>query len=179
MFTIIVITATKCHRHLTSLHLSPTHTSSVLIVALLQSLSCAQLSATPWAAACQASLSFSISWNLLKLMSIESVMPSSHLILCCPFLFLPQSFPALGSFPISWLFTADDPNIGASAVVLPMNIQEFPLGLTYLIPLLSEGLSTVFSKTIVQNHQFSALSLHVHVPIFTSVCDYWENHTFD
>ena len=102
----------------------------------------------------------------------SSVTPfSSHL----------QSFPALGSCPISWLFTADDQNIGASAsaAVLPMNIHEFPLGLTGLIPLLSEGLSRVFSKIMVQKHQFLALSLHVHVQIFTSICDYWENHSFD
>ena len=98
-----------------------------------------------------------------------------------PFFSCVQSFPALGSFPISWLFTADDQNIGASAsaAVLPMNIHEFPLGLTGLIPLLSEGLSRVFSKIMVQKHQFLALSLHVHVQIFTSICDYWENHSFD
>ena len=52
----------------------------------------------PWAAACQASLSFTVSWNLLKLMSIESVMPFNHLILCCPLLFLPSIFPSIGVF---------------------------------------------------------------------------------
>ncbi|CAN0505403.1 unnamed protein product [Rangifer tarandus platyrhynchus] len=52
----------------------------------------------PWTAARQASLSFTISWNLLKLMSVESVMPSNHLILCLPFSSCPQSFPASGSF---------------------------------------------------------------------------------
>ena len=59
-----------------------------LAVVIVQSLSCVQLFATPWAAARQASLSFTISWSLLKLMSIESVMPPNHLILCCP----PSSF---------------------------------------------------------------------------------------
>ena len=55
-------------------------------------------------AKCQASPSFTISWSLLKLMSIESMSPSYHLILCCPFLLLLQSFPASGSFPMSQLF---------------------------------------------------------------------------
>ena len=59
---------------------------------------------TPWTAACQASLSFSISWSLLKLMSIKSVMPSNDLILCHPLLLLPSVFPASGSFPMSHLF---------------------------------------------------------------------------
>ena len=63
-----------------------------------------QLFVIPWTIAHQAPLSFSISWSLLKLMSIESVMSSHHLILCCPFSSCPQSFPASGSFPMSQLF---------------------------------------------------------------------------
>ena len=63
-----------------------------------------RLFTTPWTAACQASPSFTISWSLLKLMSIESVMPSNHLILCHPLLLLPSVFPASGSFPMSRLF---------------------------------------------------------------------------
>ena len=61
----------------------------------VQSLSCDLLFATPWTAACQASLSSTNSQSLPKLMSIESVMPSSHLILCCPLLLLPLSFPSI------------------------------------------------------------------------------------
>ena len=64
----------------------------------VQSLSCVQLFETPWTATCQASLSFTISWSLLKLMSIESVMPSNHLILCHPLLLLPSIFPSTGVF---------------------------------------------------------------------------------
>ena len=71
------------------------HTTSVVVVQLL---SCVQLLATPWTAACQASLSFTISWNLLKLMSIELVMPSNHLILCHPLLLLPSIFPSIRVF---------------------------------------------------------------------------------
>ena len=64
----------------------------------VQLLSHAQLFVTPWTAACQVSLSFTISWSLLKLMSIESVMPSNHLILCCPLLLLPTIFPSIRVF---------------------------------------------------------------------------------
>ena len=78
----------------------------------------------PWTAKCQASLSFTISQSLLKLMSIELVTPSNHLILCLPLLLLAQSFPASGSFPMSQLFASGGQSIGASASasVLPVNI---------------------------------------------------------
>ena len=61
----------------------------------VQSLSHIRLFATPWTTACQASLSITNSWSLLKLMSIELVMPSNHLILCCPLLLLPSIFPSI------------------------------------------------------------------------------------
>ena len=94
-------------------------------------------------------LSFTISRSLLKLMSIESVMPCNHLILWWPLLLLPSIFPTSVSFPMSQLFTS------ASASVLPMNIQDwFPLGLTGLISLQSKQLSRVFSSTTVWKHQF-------------------------
>ena len=64
----------------------------------VQSLSCVQLLATPWTAAHQASLSIANSWSLTKLMSIESAMPSNHLILCCPLLLLPSIFPSIRVF---------------------------------------------------------------------------------
>ena len=88
---------------------------------------------TPWTAACQASLSITNSWSLLKLMPIESVMPSSHLIHCHPLLILPSIFPSIRVFPMSRFFTSGGQNIGVSAStsVLPMNIQDrFPLGWT-------------------------------------------------
>ena len=73
----------------------------------------------------QASLSITNSWSLPKLMSIESVMPFNHLILCRPLLLRLQSFPASGSFPMSPFFSSDGQRLGglASASVLPMNIQ--------------------------------------------------------
>ena len=125
-------------------------------VCIVQSLSHVWLFATPWMAACQTSLSITNSWSLLKLMSLESVMPSNHLILCHLLLLLPQSFPASGSFLRSQFFSSGGQNIraSASASVLPVNIQDwFPLGLTGLISLLSKGLSRVFNTT-VQKHQF-------------------------
>ena len=109
-------------------------------IVAIRSLSHIRLFVTPWTAACQASLSFTIYQRLLKLMPIESVMPSSYLILCFPLLLLPQSFPASRSFPVSQLFVSGGQSIGVSALasVLPMNIQDlFPLGSTSLISLLS------------------------------------------
>ena len=102
----------------------------------------------------------------------ESVMPSS----ATPFSSCPQSFPASGSFPISWLFASGVQNIGTSASVslLPMNIPSwFPLGLTSLISLQSKILSRVF-----ESNSYSALSL-LYGPTLTSVHDCWKNHSCD
>ena len=123
----------------------------------VQSLTCVRLFATPWTAACQASLSITNSWSLLKLVSIELVMPSNHLILCHPFLPLPSIFLSISVFSMSQFFTSDGQSIGvsASASVLPMNIRDrFPLGLIGWISLQSKGLSRVFSNNTVQKHQF-------------------------
>ena len=109
----------------------------------------------------------------------ELVMPSNHLVLCCPFS-CPQSFPSSGSFLVSWLFASGGQNIwaSASASVLPMNIQGwFPLGLSGLISFLSKGLSRVFSKTKVQKHQFFGTQLF-YGPTLIFIHDYWENHSF-
>ena len=125
---------------------------------VVQLLSHLQLFSTPWTAAHQASLSVTISGSLLKLTTIESVMPSNHLILYCPLLLLPSS----GDFPRSQFFTSGGQIIGASAsaTALPMNIQGwFPLRLIGLISLQSKGLSRVFSNTTVQEHQFFGTQL--------------------
>ena len=113
----------------------------------------------PHESARQASLSITNSQSSLRLTSIESVMPSSHLILCHPLLLLPSNFPALVSLPMNWLFASYGQSIGAgasaSASVLLKNIQGWlPLGLTGWISLLSKGLSRVFSSTTIQKHQF-------------------------
>ena len=92
----------------------------------VQSLSHAQFFATPWTAARLASLSITNSQSLLKLMSIESVMPSNHLILCCPLLLPPSIFLSIRE---SQFFASGDQSIGlsASASVFPMNIQDYCL----------------------------------------------------
>ena len=121
------------------------------------SLSYLWLTETPWTTACKASLSFTIYLSLLKLMSIESLMPSKHLIFC-HFLLLPdcpQSVPESGSFPMGQFFTSGGQSTGASASVLPMNIKgRFPFTLPGLISLLSKGLSRVFSRTTNQKPEF-------------------------
>ena len=127
-----------------------------LTISSVQPLSRVWLLATPWTAERQASLSITNSWNLLTLMSIESVMTSNHLILCHPLLLPPSIFPSSGSFQMSQFFTWGGQSIRASvsASVLPMNIQgQFPLGLTGLISLLSKGLLSIFSSTTNQKHQ--------------------------
>ena len=128
-------------------------------VVVFQSLSYVWLFVIPWTAACQASLSFSISWSLLKLMFIESVMPSNHFILCLPLLLLPSIFPRIRVFSNESGVRIRSPENGSFnlrfAWVLLMNIQDwFPLGLSGLISLLSRGLSRVFSNTTVTKHEF-------------------------
>ena len=126
-------------------------------ISSVQSLSLVRLFATPWTAVLQASLSFTISQSLLRLMSIESVMPSNHLILCRPLFLLPSIFPSIRVFSKSPFFTSGGQNIGASASasMLAMNIQDWlHFRLTGWISLQSKGLSRVFSNATVQKHQF-------------------------
>ena len=150
---------------------------SIFVIAVVYSLSCVWLFATPWTVECQASLSFTTSQNMLKLMSIESVMPSNHLILCCPLL-LPSLFPVSGSFLMSWLFASGGQSTGASASVPPMNIQGwFPLGLTGLIFLQSKWLSRIFSITTVWEHQ--CFSTQPSLWSNSQVHNYRKNHSFD
>ena len=133
------------------------------------------------AAACQAPLSFIVSQSLLKFMSIESVMPPSHLILCRPFSFHLQSFPASGSFPMSRLFALCGQSIGASASAsaLTMKIQGW-LPEYWL----------VWSPCCPRNSQESSPALHfksinslalsfLYSSTLTSIHDYWKNQSFD
>ena len=97
-----------------------------------------------------------------KLMSIESVMPSNHLIFCLPLLLLPSIFPASESCPMSQLFASGGQSTGVSAStsVLPMNTQDrSPLGWTGWISLQPNALSRVFFNTTVKNHQFFVTQL--------------------
>ena len=138
---------------------------------LVQSLSCVWLFATPWIAVRQASLSITISRSSLRLTSIESVMPSSHLILCVPFSSCLQSLPASESFPMSQLVAWGGQSTGISALAsfIPKKSQGWsPSEWTCWISLQSKGLSRVFSNTTVQKHQFlstqpsSQSNFHIH-----------------
>ena len=128
----------------------------------VQLLSRVQLFETPWTVACQASLSITNSQSLPKLMSIELVMPSNHLILCRPLSSCLQSFPTSGSFQMSQFFASGGQSTGilASTSVLPMNTQDWSsLGWTGWISLQSKELPSVFSNTTVQKHQFFGAQL--------------------
>ena len=165
---------------------------AVLLPIVVQLLSCVWLFVTPWIAVFQAPLSsttpsslqsLSRVWlcdlidcsmpgfpvhhqlpDLLKLMFIKLVMPSSHLILCHPLLLLPSNFPSIRVFSNEFWKTlpsgGQSIGVSASASVLPMNIQDlFPLGLTGLISLQSRGFSRVFSYTTAQKPQFFGAQL--------------------
>ena len=143
----------------------------------LQLLSHVQLFTTPWTAARQASLSITNSWSLLKAMSIESVMPSNHLILCCLHFLLPSIFPSIRV--ISNESALQSIGVSASTSELPMNIQDwFPLGWTGLIAWQFKGILRVFSNTTVQRHSALAFSL-LYSPPLTSIHDHWKNHSLD
>ena len=160
--------------------------SSTLLVVIfcissVQSLSHVQLFATPWTEAHQASLSITYSWSLLKLMFIESVMPSNHLILCRLLLLLPSIFPSIRVFSNESILCIRWPKYWSFSfsTVLPVNIQDwFPLGWTHWISLQSKGVSRVFSNTTVQKHQFFRAQLSLY-PTLTSIHDHWKNHSFD
>ena len=137
----------------------------------VQLLSHLWLFVTPWTAAHQASLSITNSRSLPKLMSIESVMPSNHLILCHLFLLLPSVFPSIRVFSNESALHIRGQSIGVwvSTSVFPVSTQAWsPLGWTGWISLQSKGLSTIFSNTTVQKHQFfgtqvsSQSNSHIH-----------------
>ena len=145
-------------------------------------LSCVQLFVASWTAAHQASLSFTISWSLLKLMTIKSVMPSSHLILCCSLLLLPSIFPSLRVFsneltphirwPKYWSFSFSISPSKEYSGLISSKIDWFDL-------LAVQGTL----KSLLQHHSSKA-SLLRHsaffmVQLFTSIHDYRKNHSLD
>ena len=133
-----------------------------------------QLFATPWTAIWQAPLSFTISWSLLKLMSIDSVMPSNHLILCHPLLLLPSTFPSIRIISNELALCIRWPKYQSFSFTLHMNIKGwFPLGLTDLFSLLPNTLSRVFSSSTVWKHRFYGLRI-LYGPALTSVYGYWK-----
>ena len=149
---------------------------------VVQSLSRVQLFATSWTAARQASLSITNFHSLLKLMSIESVMPSNHLILCCPLLFLPSIFPSIRVYsnesalhmrwPKYWSF---------SFSISPSN--EHPGLISFRMDWLDLLAVQGTLKSLLQQPQFksinsSALSF-LYSPTLTSIHDHWKNHSLE
>ena len=136
-------------------------------------------SATPWTTAHQASLSFTISRNLLKLMSIESAMPSNHLILCHPLLQLPSIFPSIRVFsnesalcirwPKYWSFSISPSNEYSGLISSRMDWLD-----------LLDVKGTLSS--LLQQHSLktnSSMLTFLYSPSITSIHDYWKNHSFD
>ena len=133
----------------------------ILQLSSVQSLSRVQLFANPWITACQASLSINNSQSSLRLMSIESVTPSGHLILCRPLLLLPPIPPSIRAFSNeSTLHMSFSTGVSALASFLPKKSQGWsPSEWTGWISLQSKGLSRVFSNTTVQKQQFFVAQL--------------------
>ena len=144
----------------------------------VQSLSHVWLLATPWTAAWQTSLSITNSQSLLKLMSIESVMTSNHLILCYSLFLPPSMFPRIRVCSSdSVLFIRWPKYWSLSFSISPYNEYSGLISyrMDWWISLQSKGLSRVFST--VQKHQF--LGAQLYSPALTTIHDYWENHSFD
>ena len=142
-----------------------------LIFSSIPSLGHVRLFETPWIAALQASLSITNSRSSLRITSIESVMPSSHLLLCRPLLFLPPIPPSIRVFSMSQLFASGGQSTRVSAVAsfLSKKSQGWsPSKWTGWISLQSKGLSRVFSNTRLQKHHFFRAQLssqsnsHIH-----------------
>ena len=144
----------------------------------VQSLSCVRLFVTPWTAAHQAFLSITNSQSLLKLMSITSVMPSNHLILCHPLLLLPSIFPSIKVFsnesvlcirwPKYWSFSISPSN--EYWRLISFRIDRFDLAVQGTL------------KSFLQHHSSKASILHhssFYSPAITTIHDYWKNHSFD
>ena len=138
--------------------------------------------ATPWTTACQASLSITSSWSLLKLMSIELVMPSNHLILCHPLLLPPSIFPSIRVFsnesalwirwPKYWSLSFSISPSNEHSGLISFTIDWFDL-------LADQGtLKSLLQHHSSKNINFSVLSF-LYSPTLTSIHDYWKNHSFD
>ena len=141
-------------------------------------------SASPWTAACRTSLSITISQSLFKLISIELVMPSNHLILCCPLLLMPSVFPSISVFsnePVFWYFGIRWPKYWSFGFSTnPFN--EYSGLISFRMDWLDHLAVQRTLKSLFQHHssKTSILALSfLYCPTFTSIHDYWKNHSFD
>ena len=137
---------------------------------------------TSWAAAHMAPLSFTISQSLLKLTSIESVMASNHLILCCPFLLLPSTFPSIRVFSSELVLHIRWPKYwNFSFSISPFN--EYSGLISFRIDWFDLFAVQGTLKSLLQNHSSKASILRhsafFMVQLSTSIHDYWKNHSFD
>ena len=144
----------------------------------VQLLSCVRLFATLQTAACQTSLSITNSWSLLRIMAIESVMPSNHLILCCPLLILPSMFPSIRVFsnesvlhirlPKCWSFSFSISPFNEYSGLVSFRIDWFDL------------LEVQETSPTPQFKSINSLALtFLYSPTLTSIHDYWKNYSFD
>ena len=140
----------------------------------VQSLSRVRLSETPWIAAHQASLSITNSWSLPKLMSIESVMPSSHLILCCPLFLLPSIFPSIRIFSNESTLRIRWPKYWSFSFSISLS-NEHP----GLISFRMDWLDLLAVQGTLKKSINSSVLTFLHSPTLTSIHDHWKNHGLD
>ena len=148
-------------------------------IVVVQSLTCVRRFVTPWTAARQASLSFSISRNLLRLMSIESMMPSNYFFFCCPLLLLPSILPSIRVFsnesvlhirwPNYWSFSFSISPSNEYSGLISFRIDWFDL-------LAVQGTLKIFSSTTVQKHQFFGAQSDINSHLYMTT---EKNHNFD
>ena len=149
---------------------------------VVQSLSCVRLFETPWTEPRRDSLSFTISWSLLKLMSTESMMPSNHLILCHPLLLLPSVFPSSRIFsdesalcirwPKNWSFSFSISPSNEYSVLISFRIDWYLLVVQGTL------------KSLLQHHTLKASILQCSIFFMVQfshsfIHDYWKNHSFN
>ena len=147
----------------------------------VQSLSRVQLFATPWTAACQASLSITNSWSLLKLTCMELVMPSSHLIFCCPLLLLPSVHPSIRVFSNESALRIRWPNYWSFSFISPSN--EHPGVISFRMNWLDLLAVQGTLKSLPQHHSSKSINLltlgFLHSPTLTPIQDHRKNHSLD
>ena len=149
------------------------------ILGSVQLLSHVRLFATPWTPAHQASLSITNSWSLLKLMSIESVIPSNHLVLCRPLFLLPSIFPSIRVFSSEWVLHIRWPKYwNFSFSISPSNKYSrlISFRIDWFDLLAVQGTLKSLLQHHNSKHQFFSF---LYSPTLTSICDYWKNHNFD
>ena len=158
----------------------PPKARTFVVVVIVRSLSCVRLFVTPWTATCQASLSFTISRNLLKLMSVESVMPSNHLILCRPLLLLPSVFPSIRVFSNASVLHIRWPKYWSfSFSISPCN--EYSGLISFRMDWL-DLLAVQGTQDSSPTPQFKSINSSTFSPLYsptlTSIHNSWKNHSF-